>query len=226
MAFNGIPKSGLKFLRDLKKNNNREWFTEKKPVYQESLIEPLQEFIVALGSRLEKVHPNVHYDTKTNGTGSLFRIYRDVRFSKDKSPYKTHAGMVFWVGERGKKMDNPGYYVEVTGSHAQVFAGFWVFTKPAIKLYREAVDDDGKELAAILKRLERAKYDTGEEHYKKVPRGYPADHPHATLLKYSGVHARGPKIPTSVVSSKSFVSECVKHCRKMSPLVHWLDKAV
>ncbi len=226
MAFEGVPKQGLKFLRDLKKNNNREWFNDNKPVYQECLVEPLQEFIVDLGARLDKLHPKVNYNTKTNGSGSLFRIYRDVRFSKDKSPYKTHTGIVFWVGDRGKKMDNPGYYVEVTGSHAQVFSGFWQFTKPALKKYREAIDDDGSDLESILKKLARAKYDLGEPHYKKVPRGFDPNHPHAELLKYNGVHARGPKIKSNIVTSKTFVSECMKHCKKMSPLVAWLDKSV
>ena len=105
MTFTGFPREGIQFLRDIDDNNNRDWFEAHKHIYQTALVEPAQAFIVALGERLQTIAPNVQYDTRTNGSGSLMRIYRDVRFSKDKSPYKNWIGIVFWEGQ-GKKTDN------------------------------------------------------------------------------------------------------------------------
>ena len=88
MPFEGFPKEGFKFFRDIKANNNREWFQEHKQEYIDYLQDPAVAFVIALGERLKSDFPGISYDTRTNGAGSVMRIYRDIRFSKDKSPYK------------------------------------------------------------------------------------------------------------------------------------------
>ena len=223
--FEGFPSSALKFFADLKMNNNREWFTENKPIYLNDVVEPAKAFIFSLGSMLQEMHPGVNFDTRTNGSGSMFRIYRDVRFSKDKTPYKTYLGMIFWVGS-GKKKDSPGFYVGVGSEGAGVYAGMWGFPKENLAAYRKALDDPDKadDLGAILDGLRADGYDVGGEHYKRVPRGFDPDHPHAELLKYNAVHAGKPKIDEATVTSPDFVPVAFEHCVKYWPMVDWLHK--
>lgn len=102
-SFSGFPEEGIQFLADLDVNNNRDWFQANKKLFQERLQIPAQQFVAALGVRLLKISAGIRYDTRTNGSGSLMRIYRDTRFSKDKTPYKTNISMAFWEGP-GKKI--------------------------------------------------------------------------------------------------------------------------
>ena len=94
MAFSGLPADYFKFFKELKANNNREWFNDNKQRFRESVQEPLAEFVEAMAPRLKKVSKHFVADPKLNG-GSVFRIYKDVRFSKDKTPYKTHGAVQF-----------------------------------------------------------------------------------------------------------------------------------
>ena len=86
--FEGIPEAGLHFLKELAENNNRPWFEAHKKAYQSQVEEPAVALVIALGERLKTLSPNLIYDTRTNGTGSLMRIHCDIRFSKDKTPYR------------------------------------------------------------------------------------------------------------------------------------------
>jgi uncharacterized protein (TIGR02453 family) len=222
--FEGFPPSGLQFLADLKENNNREWFNERKELYLNDLVEPAKAFVAGLGGMLQGLNPSIHFDTRTNGSGSMFRIYRDVRFSKDKSPYKTHVGMVFWIGS-GKKTDCPGFYVGVGADGAGVYGGMWQFAKQPLAAYRKAVDDPttGDRLAAILETLRADGYEIGGDTYKRVPHGFDPEHPHADLLKQRGLHAGQPAIEADVVSSPLFIPAAFEHCARYLPLVEWLS---
>ncbi len=104
--FYGFPAEALRFLEELSKNNNREWFNAHKQEYQDHVLAPAQDFVLALGERLRTISAGIIYDTRTSGSGSILRTHRDIRFSKDKTPYHTYVRMVFWEGSR-KKMENP-----------------------------------------------------------------------------------------------------------------------
>ena len=108
--FTGFPKAGLQFLTDLAANNNRDWFQAHKSDFQNHIQKPAQNFVMDLGEQLQTISSQIRYDTKLSGSGSIMRIYRDIRFSEDKTPYKTHIGIVFWEGA-GKKTENPGFYI-------------------------------------------------------------------------------------------------------------------
>ncbi|MFV1981777.1 MAG: DUF2461 domain-containing protein, partial [Rhodothermia bacterium] len=176
--FEGFPPSALQFFADLKQNNDRDWFNANKSTYLNEVVEPAKAFILALGGMLTDLNPGVNYDTRMNGAGSMFRIYRDVRFSKDKSPYKTHLGMVFWLGS-GKKTESPAFYVGMSNEGAGVHGGMWRFQKETLAAYRAAVDDPstGDELAEIIENLRSAGYEVGGYTYKRVPRGVDPEHP-------------------------------------------------
>lgn len=225
--FPGFPQEGLCFLSELKDNNNREWFEAHKDVYRNHVLAPAQDLVFALGERLKGLSPGIVYDTAANGSGSILRIYRDLRFSKDKRPYNLYVRLVFWEGQR-KKMENPSFFVRISPGEVGVYAGLHVFQKPVLAAYRDAVVDDqlGPDLEAAIAEVKGAgAYTLGGEHYKRVPRGYDAEHPRADLLRYKGLwaHTADP-VDAAVIVTPELVEVCLEHCRNMAPLHHWLVK--
>src|SRR5215471_15655464 len=128
------------FLADLRANNNRDWFAANKQRYEEQLLEPALAFINAFGPRLEKISPHFRADARPSG-GSLFRIYRDTRFSKDKSPYKTNVGIHF-RHERAKDAHAPGYYLHIGPGEVFVGGGIWRPDTETATAIREAIVAD------------------------------------------------------------------------------------
>lgn len=227
-VFSGFPEAGLGFLTALAENNNREWFQEHKSDYLEQVLAPAQDFVFALGERLKDISPGLRYDPATNGTGSILRIYRDVRFSKDKTPYNTHVRMVFWEGTK-KKMENPSLFVSVRPEGVGVYAGVHVFSKPLLSAYREAVADDqlGSDLEqAVVSVRGAGGYAVGGQHYKRVPRGYDAEHPRADLLRHNGLYAHTRIDDPRVIEIPELVDVCFAHLQDMAPLHQWLVRVV
>ena len=222
-GFTGFSDAGLQFLADLRANNNREWFNDHKQAYRDEIIEPALDLIVALGGRLQSIYPDLNFDTRTNGAGSLMRIYRDTRFSKDKTPYKTNVGIVFWQGE-GKKMERPGFYLHIAPEDAWMGGGWYIFPKTALESYREAVADEtrGAALAATLAQLEAQGYEIWGDRYKRVPHGYSQDHPRAELLKYKGIFAKGQDLSQADLTSPTLVDRCYDICAGVVSLQEWL----
>lgn len=220
----GFPQEGLDFLDQLAENNNREWFNEHKGDYQKHLVEPAIDFITELGGRLKTVSPNIQYDTRANGSGSLMRIYRDVRFSKDKSPYKTNITIVFWEGT-GKKPERSifGFRIDANQGGGLV-AGTINFTKPVLAAYRQAVVDPelGTQLIKAVETVQQAgDYSIEGEHYKRVPRGFDADHERADYLRYAGLYAMSPTLDNDMLASPDLVEICFEHCQQMAPIQQW-----
>lgn len=225
-AFSGFPQEGLKFLADLAENNDRDWFNARKKIYTDMIVTPAVAFVEALGGRLQYISPHIQYDTRTNGQGSLMRIYRDTRFSADKSPYKSWVGIRFWEGA-GKASNNPGFFFGFDATSGGLHVGMHGFDKAMLAAYREAVNDDalGSELEAILKAVRGAgDYEIRGQHYKKVPRGFEADHPRADLLRYNTLYASSPGIEPAVLASPGLVDVVTDECEKMAPVQQWLVK--
>jgi len=226
VQFTGFPQQGSKFLADLAENNDRDWFNENKQVYLDSIVAPAVAFTETLGDRLQFISAHLQYDTRTNGQGSLMRIYRDVRFSKDKSPYKTWVGIRFWEGA-GKKTECPGFFLWIESAAAGFYTGMYGFPKLLLKAYREAVEDDelGAELESAIAAVRASgAYEIGGEHYKKVPRGFDPDHPRADLLKYNAIYASSPRIDLAKLGSPALVDICMDHSENTAPLHRWLVK--
>jgi len=223
-SFSGFPKKGLQFFEDLRKNNNREWFKPRKQDYEKYIVEPAKAFVVSLGELLKTLSKDLEYDTRTSGQGSIMRIYRDIRFSKDKTPYNTRLRIRFWEGS-GKKGENPGFFFGMDANGAHLYGGLHMFTKPVLAAYRDAVIDNklGKELDTALKSL-KGDYEVGGEKYKRVPRGFDDSHKRAELLKYKGLHVLSPKIEPEVLTKPKLVDVCFEHCKAMYPLNEWLVK--
>ena len=227
--FNGFPAAGLQFLADLEGNNEKAWFEAHKDVYQSALLEPAVEFVTAVGERLQFISNQIQYDTRTNGSGSLMRIYRDTRFSKDKTPYKTAVAGMWWQGA-GKKTEVPAFGFQVTKNGMGLMAGMFGFGKEQLAVYREAVLDEtlGKELVEVVTAVTaNGQHEILGEHYKKVPRGFDADHERADYLKFNHLYAH-PKtaVSASVVTSPELVDVCMTHFEQMAPIQQWLVKAL
>jgi len=211
------------FFQDLSMNNSREWFLENKKFYEASVLEPSKRFVISMGERLKEIAPDIVAIPQVNR--SLFRLNRDIRFSPNKTPYKTHLGIIMWQGA-GKRMENPGYYFHLEPDRYMIGAGLYMFPKDIMEIYRKAVMDEklGPELETIVSIVEEKGYVIGEKKYKRVPRGFPPDHERAELLKYGGMFAleEGP-IPKWVFNG-DITDELMKRWKEMKPVQEWVLK--
>ena len=182
-----FPEDAVKFLAKLKRNNNRNWFESHKEEFIASVLEPAQEFVLVLGEMLRAVAPGIIAIPKTDK--SIFRLHRDVRFSKNKSPYKTNLGIIWWEGDR-KKMECSGFYFHVEPDYFFLGAGQYMFTNDLLKKYRHVVydPDKAKELDSIVKKLKKKEFELGGKTYKRVPKGFDAEYPYSDYLLYNGIY--------------------------------------
>lgn len=222
--FRGFAQEGLQFLAELAENNDRAWFQPRKADYEALLLLPAQQFVAELGERMLDFAPGLTFDTGTSGTGSILRIYRDTRFSKDKQPYHTHLRMVLWEGPC-KKMENPSFWVGISADGAGLYAGIHMFNKLLLPAYRNAVLDDetGMRLQLAVDAVEQADgYRIGGQHYKSVPRGYDPAHARAALLRHNGLHVVLPQIAPEIVTTPGLVDICASQFEHTLPVHEWL----
>lgn len=224
-TFSGFPKETIQFFVELGANNDKTWFTEHKPDFEKYVMTPARDFVVAMGERLKEINPKVNADPRVNK--SIFRIYRDIRFSKDKTPYKTNLGLWFWVGE-GAKFENPGYYFHLDAENLMLGCGLYSFAKPILEAYRDAVIDEklGPQLAKAVAEVAGKGYGLGQKTYKRTPRGYDPEHPNAELLLYSGLTAGLEVGYPPELHSPELLDYCLERYRDMTPVVEWLQAMV
>jgi uncharacterized protein (TIGR02453 family) len=205
MAFGGWPEEALDFYDGLAADNSKSYWTEYKAVYQEKILHPMTE----LGEELAAEF----------GEPKIFRPYRDVRFSSDKSPYKTHIGAV--IGGTG--------YVQLSAEGLGAGAGLWQMDPGQLARYREAVADDGPgtELEEIIATLEQSDVTVhGHGVLKSAPRGFPADHPRIALLRYKGVTAWKQWPVEPWLETASAKDRVISFFRTTRPLCTWLTDNV
>lgn len=221
-TFEGFPRECVQFYVDVAKNNNKEWFAAHKSDYDRYVMAPARDFVYEMGKRLELITPNIVADPRVNK--SIFRPYRDTRFSKDKTPYKTHLGIFFWAGGLAK-MDCPGYYVHIEPPILMLGVGNHCFSKKLLGLYRDSVVDPtlGPALAQAVQAVQsKGNYEIGVEHYKKVPRGYDKEHPNARYLLYNGLTAAFTTDTLDALYSAKVLDVAFARFKDMSPMVEWL----
>lgn len=212
------------FFRQLKRNNRREWFVKHKRRYEERVRSPLQELVSGLGPELARINPHFVADSRPSG-GSLFRIYRDVRFSKDKSPYKTSAGLRFPHEDR-RNVHAPGYYIHLEPGSVFAGGGIWHPEPRALRQVRDAIVDDPRAWKRALGgKAFRAKCALGGDVLTRAPKGYDPDHPLIDDLKRKDFIAYVPFTEEQAVSS-SFQRQVVEAFRAMKPFMAFLTRAV
>jgi uncharacterized protein (TIGR02453 family) len=227
---NGFPRDGIDFLRELRENNNKAWFEANRERFSESVQEPARALVRALGKRLEAAYPPTAYDDRKSG-GSLMRIHRDVRFSRDKSPYKTNMAMMF-APKGGKRMEAPGFGLQITPEDAGFIAGMFSFPDDLLDRFREALEEGQRRaelesiVTDIIGKLDDdggyGAYRLGEPDLKRLPRGYPADHQAARWLRYKGLVMYAPEMSIDVLCSPGFIESCMVRFDRMAPLWKWL----
>jgi uncharacterized protein (TIGR02453 family) len=212
------------FLADLREHNDREWFAANRDRYEDHLVEPALAFVDTFAPRLAKISPHFRADARPSG-GSLFRIYRDTRFSKDKTPYKTNVGIHF-RHERAKDVHAPGFYFHIGPGEVFAGGGIWHPDTAAATRIREAIvaDPDGWRRAtrrgAFAKRLE-----LGGDSLKRVPSWADADHPFADDLRRKDFFGWA-RLREADVVAPGFVDEYAEICRAAAPLVRFLCGAL
>jgi uncharacterized protein (TIGR02453 family) len=228
MAFAGFPRDGLAFLAELAANNQRDWFAAHRQRFQSQLLEPAQGFVVALGERLRALAPAIHVDPRNDGRGTLMRLTRDTRFSKDTTPYKTELSGLFWEGA-GEKTSSPAFGFRLQAEGMDLMAGLFQFPPPALTAYRTAVVDaqQGAELAQIIATLRaRDDYTVQGEQYRRVPAGRSPQQPRGDLLRYKGLYAHPPRLGVEAVCGPDVIEICAAHFEVMAPLQRWLTHAL
>lgn len=223
MRFQGFTQASVQFLEELKSNNNKEWFDARRADYDALLLDPARALVVALGERLRELAPEIHADPRVNG--SLFRVYRDTRFSQNKDPLKTNLAIWLWEGE-GARMERPGFYFHLEPGGFFLGAGIYQFTtKELLHHWREAVDDDefGAALVDAAAKAEAAGLTIGGAALARVPRGYDPQHPRARWLKHKGLTVgTTPADPPPELTSPALVDWCMERFAHMAPLHAWL----
>lgn len=202
-----FEKSSLQYLKDLKKNNNRDWFAETKPTFKKAQYNA-KELYANIRENLEK-HDEID-------KFKLFRIYRDVRFSKDKTPYQPHFAGSF--SRLGKELRG-GYYLRIRPGESFLAGGFWQPEKDDILRIRKEIEQDASEIRGILEDKDFIKYFDGKfegEELKTAPRGFDKTHPDVDLLRKKGFIAIRNFTDQDVLS-EGFINELDKTYRALRP---------
>jgi uncharacterized protein (TIGR02453 family) len=208
------------FLRELSENNNRDWFAANKQRYEAEVREPALRFISDFGPRLDRIAPRLVADPRPVG-GSMFRIYRDTRFSRDKSPYKNHIGIHFFHQSAKKAPSVPGFYLHISPEECFAAAGIWHPDPPSLAKVRDAIAKGSPDWKAV----KRSKLPIEGGSLKRPPRGYAADHPFVEDLKRTDFVTSVP-LTEKDICSKSFMSDFAAACRKMTPLVKFVARSL
>jgi len=220
---NDYPKKTVTYLKKLSKNNNREWFEANRDKYNSDFLEPCFQFVVEMGDKLHDIDPDTVAIPKIDK--SIFRLHRDVRFSKDKTPYKTNAGLYFWNGKM-KKMDASGFYFHLEQKLFGVGLGIYTFPPHLLKRYRDIVSSSAssKELHQIVRSLEKKGYTVGGKKFKKTPKGYDSNTLYPGYLLYDGIYAWYENSNFKKIEGGKAVNFIFKIFKDMLPLHKWLVK--
>ena len=223
--FNGFPKEFFAFFRALKTNNERAWFETNKPRFRETVQAPMSDFIAAIAPRLARISREFVADPRPHG-GSMFRIHRDVRFSKDKRPYKEHGACQF-RHRLGRDVHAPGFYVHLAPSEVFVGAGLWMPEAEALLKIRTAIASNPAAWKKIVtdKRFVKIFGALEGEQLQRPPRGFDPLHPFiADIRRKSFVIGRDST--ERAARSADFVAETADTFAAASPFMRFLCTAL
>lgn len=224
MAKRHFTPSLFTFLKDLDANNEREWFHEHKDRYLNSVQEPAMEFIIDFKPKLQQISPHFTAEAKTVG-GSLFRIQRDTRFSKDKTPYKQNTGMQF-RHESGKDAHAPGFYLHIQPAECYAGVGLW---RPESKVAYQIREHIAEHPAEWKKATQGKRFTDvwtlGGDSLSRPPKGFDADHPLIEDLKRKDFIA-STKLTQKQITSEGFLDEYAKLNKRAAPFMEFLCQAV
>ena len=214
----------LEFLRELDVHNDRRWFESNKQRYESEVREPAREFIRAMAPRVERISPHLVADDRKVG-GSLMRIYRDVRFTLDKRPFKTNLGIQF-RHEAGRDVHAPGLYFHVEPQSVFLAVGMWRPDASSLGAVRRAIDSDARGWRRVCgaKRF-RESWEVSGESLRRPPRGWSADHPLIEEIKRKD-HIAVCNLRERDVTRADLVAFAAERYGRAKPYLAWLADAV
>ncbi|HUQ91110.1 MAG TPA: DUF2461 domain-containing protein [Bryobacteraceae bacterium] len=220
-GFSGFPKEGMAFLRGLKKNNTREWFQARKDTFDQTVKAPMEHLVEAMNGVLAKFAAPYMTEPKK----AIYRIYRDTRFSNDKTPYKTHIAASMWRAGMEKHI-SAGYYFSVAPDEIEVAAGIYMPGPEQLRAIREYLLNHHAELRRILqdKTLRKLMGGLSGEPMVRVPKGFAADHPAADLIRYKHWVLFDTRTDPAFITTKKLLPEIGKRFEAMTPLVEFLNR--
>ena len=222
VGFRGFDRDAMQFWHELASEMSREWFTANKQRYQSVWVEPMLGLLRDVARRLAPAYRPIKL-----GEPGVLRIYRDLRFSRDKTPYKTHiAGLIRPAGDAVAEAGIAALYLHLGLDEEYVGVGCYQFDATRTARWRRAVvRAPGAALLRIMAGLRRKGYEVGGyEHYARVPKGFAPDHPRAELLKYKGLVCRFPAIPAGLLRQPALARWLLGHAKATAPLVIWLRR--
>ncbi|MBZ5532218.1 MAG: DUF2461 domain-containing protein [Acidobacteriia bacterium] len=219
-TFPGFSPDALAFLRALKRNNRREWFQPRKEKYEALIKEPMLELVSALNEEFARFAPQY----VTPPQKAVYRIYRDTRFSKDKTPYKTHISAIF-PRHTAVKREGAVFYFHFTDKEVLVFGGVWAPERDELLAYRALLRDHYEEFNQILrdKKLKRALGGLQGGQLTRMPKGFPVDHPAEALLRHRQWHLVAD-LDIKLLTTRKLVPELARHFELMAPFVEFLNR--
>ncbi|MBI3006377.1 MAG: DUF2461 domain-containing protein [Ignavibacteriales bacterium] len=218
--FDGFPGKGIEFFKRLKRNNNRTWFEKHKGEYEEFVKLPMQSLVAALRPHFAQFAPEFEVNPKK----SIFRIYRDIRFSKDKTPYKTHSAAHFVLSGKPKGFLGSGYYLHIEPGETFAGAGIYMPDGEQLKKIRSHIVNASDEFLSIIKnkRFRTLFGKLDGEKLKRVPQGYDETHPMAEWLKFKQFFV-GVSWGESKAYSQKFADEIARVFEASTALVRFLN---
>jgi uncharacterized protein (TIGR02453 family) len=217
----GFDAGFFRFLRELAQHNDREWFAANKDRYLEKVQAPSLEFVRAVGPQLGSLSRHLVADPRPVG-GSVMRIYRDVRFSKDKCPYRTSVGIRFMNDGQAKGEEHlPGFFLHLAPGDSWAYGGVWQLEGPSLDAVRRAIVDRSKDWKTLRSKLPEIE----GESLKRPPPGFDPEHPFIDDLKRKGFSA-GLPFKDAEVTAPDFPRRFVRACRTIDPLNRFLAKAL
>lgn len=219
-TFAGFSPDAIKFLRALKRNNRRDWFQPRKEKYEAVIKTPMLEFVAALNEEMARFAPNY----VTPPEKAVYRIYRDTRFSPDKTPYKTHIAAIF-PRNTAIKREGAVFYLHFTEKEVLAFGGVWGPDRDELMAYRTLLRDNHEEFQAILagKSLRRLVGGLQGEQLSRMPKGFPVDHPAEALLRQKQWYLEST-LPISVLTTPRVVPELARRFAVIAPMVEFLNR--
>jgi uncharacterized protein (TIGR02453 family) len=214
----------FRFLEELQANNERDWFNANKARYESEVRNPSLRFITDFGGPLAKISRRLLAEARPIG-GSLMRVHRDTRFSKDKAPYKTNVGIHF-RHDAGKDVHAPGYYLHLATDNVFLGAGMWHPDPPALAKIRDALVDDPDAWKRIIAgKAFNSSFELSGESLKRPPQGYDAAHPLIEDLKRKDFIAVR-NYTRKEACAPDFINTVAADCAKAAPLMSYLTKAI
>ena len=221
MVFEGFSKEALLFLDEIAANNTKEWFEANRDRYEKLILNPSRAFVEEMGEHLMALVPTINAIPKING--SLFRIYRDIRFRKDKTPIKTRIGIIFWQGG-GKRMQSSSFYLHFGTQTLFMAAGIRGFSDETLKKYRNYIQNEKNRetLHEVMQNLSQKGYRLPEPKYKRLPGEFDKDISYAELTKYANMFVYKENPHPKAFFNENFCDFAYEIYEEMLPMQEWV----